>query len=54
MMLLLLFIGDKLSISDCLGTFQRSRLKETKDVFLIAAGTGKKTMMFINITFSQF
>ena len=33
--------GDKISMSDCIGTFRRNRLREANTVFMVAAGTGK-------------
>ena len=37
--------GDKISMSDCIGTFRRNRLKEANNVFMVAAGTGKAILV---------
>ena len=45
----LTFLGNKISMSGCIGTFRRNRLKEAKRVFMIAAGTGKFFLEFCTV-----
>eukprot|EP00111_Clytia_hemisphaerica_P023680 TCONS_00069790-protein len=40
-------IGDRISMSDCIGTFKRQRLKDANNVYMIAAGTGITPMLRI-------
>ena len=37
--------GNKISISDCIGTFERSQLKDKSKIYMIAAGTGFTPMI---------
>ena len=39
-----MFSGDQVLVSDSEGTFDASRLAQTTDILLVAAGTGEHTI----------